>query len=596
MSSSSVWTRGARCGTNNCRSRLWRVVNGQKVCQNGHIREGEIEMADDEDNFFTAGGRSMRMGGASQVGVETTGSKRLYGHDGHILVVRCLQLVVKAQIQWLIKHQNAPKELEGVARGLFGIYADSLSDEKEIKLFADSEGKKRKKEQDRPKLTVRLIDTVVVTFLSCTLLRLPIYHYDLLRWIAHYKFPYTSLFKVIPHEMLDKVGINMLSTFHAAPMISSGQLADKTASMAVYLRDYYDIQIPPTVVEPLLFKMIRDLFLPPEVYPAAIKLLRGCDITFEWTETTNYGCRPEAYCFAAIFFCAKLCYGLDDVKRHPKRTTEPSHQIVDWELWASMVRRVWIEDENFGLVENQEPLFWDTAKIKRFLKWLDVHYLQSDDGILGTDAYGHLQRILHLFPRYREDAEKDENGDELEMDHVSRLLNKGFYADIEEKEIINHPEIDVGKEYEEFEMTLKNELVQIRQDKTDDDIYQSSDEDSNSDLYPSTSSILEINQLVQSTTSSYDVHLTKYDTDNEDDWSDVDTEEGHEKKRKIKNALYKGIKVRPGQRYPYQNSDWSAGYGQLLFDAGRKMCGEGTNQFTSVLARLENQLLKLNKE
>lgn len=596
MNASAFWSHGPRCGVQNCRSRLWRTVNGQRVCQNGHIREGDIELADDDETFFTQGGRTMTMGGRStqtEIEIET---KRLYGKEGHLLAMRCLQVVVRAQVRWLIEHQNAPPELEKVARSLFGIWADSLSSTSTLKLYetgGNDDGQNSR--AARPKFSISIINTISITFLSCTVLRLPIYIYDITRWVAHYKFPYASIHNIVPKDMMDKLGMDYRKAFVTYPRLSGGTVYLYTRDMAQYFAKHYQLRVPPTLIEPLLFKIVRDLFLPPEVYSAALKLLKVCDVTADWTKPGAGSCQPEGDCFAAVFLCAKLCYGLDDIKRIPKRDTEPAHQIVDWELWESMVRKVWVEDEAFGQIKGQDPLTWDDAKVDRFLNWMDKCFLQSEEVIETAEEYSHLKRYLQIFPRQRAQSTETAPAE----NHVSQLIEKGFYADAQEEELLENPIIDLEDEYEEFEMVANNELRRKMAEAPR--FGDQPNPEGDYDVYPSLESILEITQLVQSTTSSYDVHLTKHDKD-EDDWSDMETEPQtkqpqQQKKppRKVKGALYKGVKVRPGERYPSEKTNWSVGYAPLLIEAGKRMTGENLQVLERLIRQLERKLVKLAK-
>lgn len=47
----STFIRGPICGTDNCPSRLWRIIDGRRTCQYGHVMEGDVEFNDDEDDL-----------------------------------------------------------------------------------------------------------------------------------------------------------------------------------------------------------------------------------------------------------------------------------------------------------------------------------------------------------------------------------------------------------------------------------------------------------------------------------------------------------------------------------------------------------------
>lgn len=57
----STYIRGPVCGVDNCPSRLWRVINGRRTCQYGHVMEGDVEFNDDDDNVNVMSTMTRRM-------------------------------------------------------------------------------------------------------------------------------------------------------------------------------------------------------------------------------------------------------------------------------------------------------------------------------------------------------------------------------------------------------------------------------------------------------------------------------------------------------------------------------------------------------
>ena len=45
----STYIRGPVCGVSNCPSRLWRIIDGRRTCQYGHVMEGDVEFNNEED-------------------------------------------------------------------------------------------------------------------------------------------------------------------------------------------------------------------------------------------------------------------------------------------------------------------------------------------------------------------------------------------------------------------------------------------------------------------------------------------------------------------------------------------------------------------
>lgn len=258
-----------RCGVHNCSSRLWRVVNGLKMCQNGHIVEGDIQMEVDDDEFFNSGGRRTTKGSQKRTAIITEDTGRLYGKEGHILYIKCLQILVQQQVRYLIESQNAPTEIEGVARALFGLYCDSIWEDASMDLEDDSfeNNVQLNREPSQPskkmaKLPISITHLVSITYLSCLILRLPIYQYDILRWIIHDRFPYMNPLRIIPKPMLNRLGMHLFTHFRVTSPPNMGQLFQCTNTVAKFFFEHYKLEFPIMPIQPLAFKMIRDLFLP----------------------------------------------------------------------------------------------------------------------------------------------------------------------------------------------------------------------------------------------------------------------------------------------------------------------------------------------
>lgn len=275
-----------------------------------------------------------------------------------------------------------------------------------------------------------------------------------------------------------------------------------------------------------------------------------------------------------------------------------------------MIRRVWVEDEVFTQPHPHEVVHWDKSKMERFVDWMEKYYILTDEDLLKFERQEHLARIIHLFPRETsnsqeftkvklESSDNDEDEAISSHNHISKIIDKGFYPEKDERRMLKHHEtVNTDLEYDEFQMTLEKELLPIPTRPVKDSVHHTRDENPYLDIYPSTSIVTEIAQLVHSTTTSYDVQLTKHDS--EDEWGteeddDDDEELAMHRKRTIPNATYKGIKIRPGQRYPYVKMKQTSEYSNLLFEAGRKMCGEGHEVMSRIIGRFEKHFIKMSR-
>lgn len=537
------WSSGPRCGVNNCRSRLWRTDRGQRICQNGHVRHGDIEMADDEEEFYGGGGR--RMTQASQaVAVDDSDTRRLYkGPEARKLLLMAIQIVLREQVRWLMDRQFVSEEIEPLVKALFAIYSEHA-------VLAADRGPS-KGPDGHPVVRIRMPSTVTICLLACSLMRVPIYGYDFVRWIKYDKFPYLMAHNIVPNEITARMGQGLLLPLVSSEILSTNRIHHESKELIKLFERTARIDFPAIAVHPLLYKMVRDLFLPPEIYPGVLQILAD-------RYRQNYGLfrvegikSLEIIVFSAVFVCTKLFYGLDNTQRRPTNRDEPAATAVDWDLWASMVRRTWLEEETFATTNPQSAVHWNRAKIGRFLKWLDTQYYPPDDQIdyEMPESKVTTRNIFRQFPREQSNLDEEldtvayervtrktawtpdsvENLDMRERNNVDYLNRRPSYmktqhADLPEWEDDVFEQLPPGTKTDNGQFVSRfQRLPEYRVHNT---VVPGGEE---AGLYPSATILQEINDVVHTSTDGFDRlpqsnHKFESDTDEWVDESDIEIE------------------------------------------------------------------------
>lgn len=427
------WSSGPRCGVNNCRSHLWRSERGQRICQNGHVRHGDIEMADDEEDFYGGGGRRMTQASQATV-VDDSDTRRLYkGPEARKLLLMAIQVVLREQVHWLMKRQFVAPEIEPLVKALYAIYSEHAV------LGADRGSTRDTDGHQLPR--IRLSATVSICRLACLLMRLPIYSYDFVRWIKYDRFPYLMAHNIVPNEITSRMGQGLLLPLIPSDIVSTNHIHDESKKLIDLFYRTARIDFPPVSIHSLLYKIIRDLFLPPEIYPGVLQIL-----TDRYRQNYGLFCIEgmksiELRVFAAVFVCTKLFYGLDNTQRRPTNVDEPAANIVDWDLWAAMVRRTWIEEETFATTNPQSVVNWDRAKVGRFLKWLDTQYYPPDDEINYEmpESKVTTRNIFRQFPRKLENLDRElETVKYHSPDRVMWIPDKSEGVDLRERNHVDY--------------------------------------------------------------------------------------------------------------------------------------------------------------
>ncbi|KAF2122336.1 hypothetical protein BDV96DRAFT_537465 [Lophiotrema nucula] len=346
-------TKGPVCGIENCRSKWYdEGEDGYLYCENGH-RSRTLIVGQDEDDF-TPAARTRTRSQRNTDEIEKV-YKYFKGQQAYDLYLKCLQLILRHQIWYLVHEKGLPVELETVVFALWALRIAPLegkiahihdydsqsqvftTDESDIEHEGDTFASASRKEKLKgmPGLT----DALALCYLGILTLRLPITPGDICDWATNGKLPYLRAIKHVPksmkerlparyHAYLDPNGLLQFHRFHSA-------LVDLETSMA----NEYGI-IWPTLNRPLLlFRYLKELALPLELYNATTRLAEiiKYDFTPPMSMNSKLGIRhlPEAQLISCLVICVKLLYPFDDLRRYPMTTSEPAATTINWEEWQS---------------------------------------------------------------------------------------------------------------------------------------------------------------------------------------------------------------------------------------------------------------------
>lgn len=519
---------------------------------------------------------------------------------------------------------------------------------------------------------VYLAPTII--YMSCCILRYPLYFLDMLRWIHIGEFPVNKGLKLLPFKLRKAIGIEVSHPkFQMQPSLQTNIFLAQIIQIESFFKSKFNYRIPNHPIEPLILKLIYMLFLPPEIYPVILKLLEVTQLDFDtnhWDDRMEYErlqSRDEIALYPIILLCCKLMYGFDNIIRHP-HPHEPGSEIVDWELWMSLIHKTWVQADNFSQANATQAVHWDTSKMQRFINWSE-DYLLAVDNEVAVDKYSkrYLNNALRkmfsltpketkidpenesiLFSRSRKSKNKRKaretesqltqsqqdlgesqtvaiSSQATEVDSYSQktgsltALEETTERDFDSDEELKlngvsrreHPSIEsiISKDlYSESNKNLFQQNVQIEDAENDEDCLSLSDssmydyytedrygiihEFENQDSISSSTekveritelkvtdkNLLEIGQLLQSTTSPYDVQLTKF-TD-----SLIDNE-----KRELKNGI--SASKSKGKSYTQENNDENSEWEDVESETEEDLGSSGNDP---IKERYEDALLYPN--
>jgi RNA polymerase I-specific transcription initiation factor RRN7 len=276
------------------------------------------------------------------------------------LYLKCLQLILRHQVWFLIQEKGLPSELETVIFDLWALRIAQLSEkiasrdqenESQSQVYNTLESedddtnnhergtistpKGRDKKLQR---TPNLYDCLALCYLGISTLRLPMTPGDIYAWVTDGGMAYSRAIKLLPLAMKDRLP----STYHAIldpqTMMNYQRFYTTLTNLEISFEKDHGMQWPPLNAPLLLFRYVKELALPLEVYDATLRLgdLLGYTFVFRYDGRQNLGVRhlPEAQLIGCLILCVKLFYPFDKVRRAPQSSSEPTAVVMNWKRWC----------------------------------------------------------------------------------------------------------------------------------------------------------------------------------------------------------------------------------------------------------------------
>jgi RNA polymerase I-specific transcription initiation factor RRN7 len=297
------------------------------------------------------------------------------------LYLKCLQLILRHQVWFLVQEKGLPSELEVVIFDLWALRIAQLGDriasgshdnESQSQVFntleseqdetTDHEGGTTSTPKGRSKKlhgAPNLYDCLVLCYLGISTLRLPFTPGDIYAWVTDGKMAFSGAIKLLPLAMKDRLPSSYHDVLAPQTMMSYKRFYDTLTDLKVSYEKDHGVLWPALNIPPLLFRFIKELALPLELYDTTLRLghMLGYDFAFHYEGRQKLGIRllPEAQLIGCLILCVKLIYPFDKVRRIPQSSSEPTGVVVDWERWCKQVHEAKMthREENPGFTTEE---------------------------------------------------------------------------------------------------------------------------------------------------------------------------------------------------------------------------------------------------
>jgi RNA polymerase I-specific transcription initiation factor RRN7 len=284
----------------------------------------------------------------------------LSGRRAFDLYLKCLQLILRHQVWFLVQEKGLPSELEMVIFDLWALRVAQLSEkiasgdqesESQSQVYNTLESEdddttnhergtistpkgRDKKLQGTP----NLYDCLALCYLGISTLRLPMTPGDIYAWVTDGKMAYRRAIKLLPLAMKDRLPSSYHAVLDPQTMMSYRRFYTTLTNLEISFEKEHGVQWPALNVQLLLFRYLKELALPLELYDATLRLgdLLGYTFAFRYDGRENLGVRhlSEAQLIGCLVLCVKLLYPFDKVRRAPHSSSEPTAVLMNWKQWC----------------------------------------------------------------------------------------------------------------------------------------------------------------------------------------------------------------------------------------------------------------------
>ncbi|KAF3041939.1 Pol I core factor CF [Didymella heteroderae] len=469
--------KGPVCGVENCRSRWYEEgEDGFRYCQNGHQQFGLVRAADDDDDFTLA--TTTRTRKKKDTDDQVKLAKHFSGRQGLDLYLKSLQLILRHQLRFLIKEKALPEELELITLELwalriaqFGdrIASDSRTDsQSQSQVFStletddeetdDARGTFRTPKGRDKKLSrvPNLLDALALCYLGILTLRLPITPGDIYHWVTEEKLAYRGAIKLLPLPMRDRLPPTYHATLNPNALLKYKRFYAVVTDTQVSFTSDHKIKWPPLNHHLLVFRYLKELALPLEVYDYTLRLCRllGYNFVLHQDGNKRLGVRhlPEAQLAGCLIICVRLLYPFDGEKRHPRLASEPTSAVMNWASWWEQIQAARAQSEGgngrftiekLTKLEEKDAFEMAPEQLDQYLDFYADTFLDDAEIQRTKDTDDFRNAIYNMFPIEGASTATAPNADKVSK-HDDLVTVRAVHSSMQTRLAIPDDEVGTG--------------------------------------------------------------------------------------------------------------------------------------------------------
>jgi RNA polymerase I-specific transcription initiation factor RRN7 len=255
-----------------------------------------------------------------------------------------------------------------------------------------------------------LLELLCINYVAMLLLKTPVTIADFIRWTNSGDLLYYHASREVPLSLRDGLLGAHQANLDPQELISCEHFHARILDLINYFNKRFGMEVPAINHTLILFRWVKHLALPLEVYIATRRLSRLTDMQYDYL--MKFGTKakalsyPEVRLAVLMIIVIKMVHPVDAPKHCTESRSSLSALSIDWEVWnsvlqsdhdASLERQIRFEDA-FSMTEDQSNALSGGA-LDEYLDWCDDN-LASEDlrrRQTGDDAL-FRNALFHMFP------------------------------------------------------------------------------------------------------------------------------------------------------------------------------------------------------
>lgn len=267
----------------------------------------------------------------------------------------------------------------------------SSQSESEATSASRSTRRSRKQKERVHEGAPRLLETVALCYIGVLFLRIPVTIADMHRWVNDGQLLYYRTIREVPLGMRERLPPRYQAQLDPQDLLGASSLHEQALKL---LKTFHaDLGMSPPVLNlPLiLYRWMRELMLPLEVYAGTKRLAQLLDINFEVSITAKAARLsawqyPEARLMAVLIVATKLLFPFDDTERYTLSSNDLSTVSMDWHAWMKQTQRRRDSMPGGETLSFEEAFNFDDAgcraasddKLDAYLDWYEDNIATED--------------------------------------------------------------------------------------------------------------------------------------------------------------------------------------------------------------------------